>query len=276
MVAEFFTIVSTINTGIEIYEASKKVQSKVKMFYKYLTDGKVNVVFFGPGGVGKTTLALFLTDNDNFRKPEYIESGRDEKIKIGKNIIGNYWVAPGQTRRIEKYWPQIYRAISAGKTKIIINIVSYGYHSIEQSITSHKELKDYYKSGMNEERFIKVYLEKRREEEIRIINELKHRIKDTKVEIKMITLVTKQDIWWNEREIVKEYYLKGDYNEAIDEIIRHKGASHFEHSYISTSLLSNNFKIGTDINKNVTEGYDESIRISNNRNLLNQLEAFLK
>jgi hypothetical protein len=76
----------------------------------------------------------------------------------------------------------------------------------------------------------------------------------------MITLVTKQDLWWKERMEVIKYYKHGLYNTYIDKVAENRGRD-FRHEYLSASLTVNNFKTpsGEEMIK-TSEGYDENIR----------------
>ena len=53
-------------------------------------------------------------------------------------------------------------------------------------------------------------------------------------------LAKKQQMWWNEKEKVKNHYLAGEYNELIREIELSKGQQHFHHEIVihKTKLIS--------------------------------------
>lgn len=144
----FFTVIETINATSEVAEASNAIHSKLRMIYSYARHGYVRIAVVGVGGVGKSTLAKYLSNSKKYKNPVYRDSPAFERFKIGKNIIGRYWVAPGQEHRIESYWPQLYRSISKGKVKLIINVVAYGYHSVLQNI-SYQNMNNYYKPNMS-------------------------------------------------------------------------------------------------------------------------------
>jgi hypothetical protein len=80
----------------------------------------------------------------------------------------------------------------------------------------------------------------------------------------MVTLVTKQDLWWSQRHEVKAFYETGAYNALINDLRKHKGEANFSHDFISASLNLLNFKTedGTVLTKTVA-GYDNALRIAN-------------
>jgi hypothetical protein len=272
---DFFVVLGGVSSAITIADQRKKIQSKIATYQRYLVEGKLTVGVFGAGGVGKTTLAKYLTGDSTYIHPAYEESATDEKKKIGKNIIGHFWVAPGQERKMDTYWPEMYREISRGKVQRIINVVSYGYHSVDPKI-NYTEMKNYFEEGISQEEFLMKYLEDRRKLEIKTIADLSHRIKDSKNPVSLITLVTKQDLWWKDRDSVSEHYLNGAYNRCIEDILAQKGKEGFQHEYISISLVSNNFNIGNEIFKEIEAGYDENLRQANLNHFVSIFDQYLK
>jgi hypothetical protein len=77
-------------------------------------------------------------------------------------------IAPGQKRR-EHHWDNIFRLLTDGKVNIIINLVSWGYHSFEEF--SYKET-EYYRDGTSVQDFIEDFSIDRRKREIEVIGRL--------------------------------------------------------------------------------------------------------
>jgi ABC-type cobalamin/Fe3+-siderophores transport system ATPase subunit len=272
--ADFFTLMGALDAGISLYEKSKDIPSKLNMLKNWLINGRKQIAILGAGGTGKTTLAHYLTDDAQYKSLMYQETPIDEKIKIGQNVIGEYWVAPGQKDRRERYWGEIFREISQGNICGVIHVVSYGYHSIDARLSIEKNR--HFREGMTDAEFLSVLTTENRKTEVAILQEMKHRLKDSSNKIWMITLVLKQDLWWNERDNVKDFYMQGAYKAEIEEIQAHKGKERFEHIYISASILSNNFAAGGRILQPTAQGYDENLRLLNVNELLKQLNGFLK
>lgn len=272
---DIFAGIGALSSTITILETSKKVNSKTQMLYKRLREGKVRIGIFGAGGTGKTTLAYSLAGKLDELSLEYTETPTAEEVNIGKNVIGNYWIAPGQEERIQTEWPQMFREITNGKITGIINVVSYGYHATDPRIP-WTGLNKYYTTGQSKADFLKKFQEERLKIELKFLEELVPRIKDSKKKIWMITLVTKQDLWWQDRLIVQDYYTKGIYNEKIQEIQGQKGKEHFKHDYLSASVVINSLRIGSDIFVENSQGYDVPLQNSNLLMLLNQINSCLK
>jgi hypothetical protein len=92
----------------------------------------------------------------------------------------------------------------------------------------------------------------------------------------MLTLVTKQDLWWHERYDVKDFYERGAYNELINELRAHKGAANFSHDYVSASFNLLNFRTYDGKVLQSTEGgYDSTIWVANYKNVLNHIKAMI-
>jgi hypothetical protein len=92
----------------------------------------------------------------------------------------------------------------------------------------------------------------------------------------MVTLVTKQDLWWDRRNEVSEHYERGKYSNILDGIRKHRGAN-FNHTFVSSSLNLLNFstKDGALLRKTI-EGYDSSLWIANYNNVIESIRSIMK
>lgn len=269
---DFFTTVGFVSSAITIAEKGTLLKSITSKISHYLKNGNYVVLVFGSGGTGKTTLSGILTGHD-ITDFNYQESSNVEKVNLEGDIWGYFLVAPGQDRRVERYWPELFRKLGAGKVAGVINVVSYGYHSADIGEISYKE--SIYYSTKRDKQFLKDYLNTKRKHEIELLNKISEQIKNAPNKFWMITLVNKQDLWWKERKVVKNYYTNGVYNQIINQIIKSKGSSNFIHEYISASITHSNFRIGKDFQKEIAAGYDEPIRLNNFNNFVKLLNKLL-
>lgn len=93
----------------------------------------------------------------------------------------------------------------------------------------------------------------------------------------MLTLVTKQDLWWNERVKVQQYYEDGDYAMQIARLREAKGNQHFIHEYGYGSLCLDNLKSGNgEVVAVTTAGYDDNLRFAHQRRIFEVIEGFSK
>lgn len=265
---------TALKAGLAAYQNQQALRRLAKRVVYLLTRGTLRIAVFGPGGVGKSTLGHFISrGGESIRPEEYKESRGSESYPISSEVVGKLLVPPGQERRIEDYWPELYRQLVQGKSRGIINVVSWGYHSSELAMNEMKE----YQPGMKEDEFLEAYTQSRRQREIEIIRELTPRVKDARHKIWMITLATKQDIWWKQREDVKRHYMEGEYAGCINDILKKRGERYFYHEYMSASLVLSNFVSGTrELLAPTAEGYDQNIQWANQSRLLESIRAFAK
>ena len=270
---DFFITVGAISSAITIAEQGNKLKKSLNKIIHFIANGKCRIIIFGSGGTGKTTLAYVLA-NKEITDFQYKETINIEKVELNSNIYGHYLVAPGQERRIDRYWPELFRKIGSDKVNGIINVVSYGYHSIDIGNESYKT-STYYNNEPDEASFLTNYLKIQQEKEIKYLKKAAEHIKNTEKKIWMITLVNKQDLWWDNKEEVKDYYLNGEYNSIIEDIYKSKGEMNFVHEYVSCSLFNSNFKIGNDFAKKTIQGYDEPLKRGNYSNFLETLNSLM-
>jgi hypothetical protein len=276
----FVETLEAIGTAVSVAELSDKYLPTFKRLVKRIKDGELAIAIFGAGGTGKSTLGKYLSGKleNSQLSSGYQESISIEKYILDSNVVGSAIVVPGQERRQDS-WDDLLRSISQGKVSLIINVVSWGYHSFgslsyEQLISLDPTL---YQSGMTVPEFLKIYTEERRQQELQVLSKIVPHLvvaDSKKRKILFITLVTKQDLWWNDRLKIQVYYQKGEYEKQIQAISNKLGSSNFTHEYCSTSLVVENFVSGTnELLLPTTQGYDERLKFTNLRKFLNIIES---
>ena len=275
MPVDFFVALGAIGSGITIAQASKNLASRSEMLRQYVKNGAHKIAILGAGGVGKTSLSLLLSGKPKDILFEYKASQLTERQKLGRNVVGEFIVGPGQGPRLERQWTDIQRGIINGKVKGIINVVAYGYHSIEETKISEIEL---YKKGMTTQQFVDAHTNRKRQLEIALLTKIQQSIEMAKRDIWMLTVVTKQDLWWNDNvgQTVEMFYKSGEYHQIIATITKRRGTDHFQHEYVSMSPVINNFMVGQSVLKPNAAGYDQRLQLANTLNMLDVLEGFIK
>ena len=272
----FVETIEAIGTGVGVIEISEKLFPTFKRIFDLLKNGELKIAIFGAGGTGKSTLGKLLSGEFELSGllQTYQESISIEQYKLESNKIGSVIVAPGQKRR-EDTWDDLLRTLVGGKIKLIIHVVSWGYHSFgEFSYTQHR----LYQSGMTLEEFLREYAAVCRNRELDVLRRIEPHlsIADQRKTI-VITLVTKQDLWWNNRLEVNKHYVEGAYEQLIQNIRNQRGANNFIHEYRSTSLVMENFLSGdNELLIPTTQGYDQRLKVANFRYFLNAIESLFQ
>jgi GTPase SAR1 family protein len=267
----FVEAVNALSTGISVIDVSKKLFPTFERVFKRLKNGDLKIAIFGAGGTGKTTLGQLLAGSYELSDlPTYRESIRMEQYRLDSNTMGSIVVAPGQERR-QDTWDDLLLSLAAGKVKLIIHVVSWGHHSFgELSYTQHR----LYQSGMSVDEFVAVYTAERRQRELDVLRKLEpHLAIASQKKTVMITIVSKQDLWWNQRNQVKDYYTQGEYELIIHGIRNKIGSANFVHEYCSASLVIDNFLSGAnEMLVPTTGGYDQRLKSANFKAFLTTIE----
>lgn len=84
----------------------------------------------------------------------------------------------------------------------------------------------------------------------------------------MLTVVTKQDLWWEQRDEVRKHY-EGPYAEAVDGLRQRVGAQNFTHKLWSVSLITKNLRDGEgQLLVPTARGYDAPLQLTNAQRLV--------
>lgn len=256
--------VETVKGGLLLYDQRVKLASVWKRLRRWIKRGNEKILVVGPGGAGKSTLGKILANGPGvYEAPSaYRESITTEKLDLPGDIAATLLVAPGQALRRRRTWPALLRDLTTGRSCGIINVVAYGYHSFEGEL-SYKELPAFEK-GMTAKQFTARYIMEKQRAELDVLRELQAYLVSAPGRIWFLTVVTKQDLWWDDRRAVQRHYESGEYGGVIDEIEKLRGSHGFVHEYISASLVMQNLLSGRgEILADTTGGYDEVIQSAN-------------
>jgi GTPase SAR1 family protein len=267
----FVETVNVLSTGVGVIEVSKKLFPTFERVFKRLKNGDLKIAIFGAGGTGKTTLGKLLAGSyKSLDLPTYKVSLQIEQYRLDSNTLGSIVVEPGQVRR-EDTWDDLLRSLASGKVKLIIHVVAWGYHSfVDLGYRDHP----LYKAGMSTDEFITVYTEERRQRELEVLRKLQpHLAMANQKKTVMITLVSKQDLWWNQRDQVQNHYTNGEYEQIIEGIRNKIGSSNFVHEYCSASLVMDNLlSVDNELLVATTGGYDQRLKSANFKKFLGTIE----
>jgi GTPase SAR1 family protein len=252
-------------------EGGKARTATQRQLSRFHNKGELQIVIFGSGGVGKTSLANLLICKSRLGDipAQYSESPGIEKLALPGNLACHLLVAPGQPDARLSQWPELYRHLGKGKTPLVINVVAYGHHAVQGSFLDTPVGTENFK---NQDSFFTAFTHSKRTEEIELIEELFPRLCDAPDPLSMITLVTKQDLWWPERDQVKSFYGQGRYNTFIEQVRQKRGDRNFRHVYWSTSLGILNYQTGrNELLRPNAEGYDQSLQQGNYSRLVESI-----
>lgn len=92
----------------------------------------------------------------------------------------------------------------------------------------------------------------------------------------MVTLVNKQDLWWDRRVQVRDYYSNGEYSELVDEFRAKMGAKAFQHEIVPASLQINNLVTpANELLANTVAGYDSNTHLSHLQTLYSKIDELV-
>ena len=170
---------------------------------------KPGILILGAGGTGKSTLGRILSgDFDLLLDPpgEYKESISTEEYELQGEPKAEILVLPGQSHRRDATWPELLADLTAGKFRGIILINAYGYHTIGEARYQDTPIFKEKAKGKGKAGFLAAYIEDRCAEELAILRRVADAIRPVAGRVWMLSLITKQDLWWPQRAKVEQHY----------------------------------------------------------------------
>jgi hypothetical protein len=283
MFVETSTATEIALVGVEALWKHRSILSgRLRKLRSYIKHGHVRIAVFGLGGTGKTTLGDLLSGQytPGSKAKAYKLSLKTEEVTPKGDFVSTLFIPGGQDRNISGDWPALYQSLASGKTRGVVNVVAWGHHSFTD--ISYKETK-YFKnlpknspSRASKEAFVRYYLETKRKEELFQAQELLPYLKTAKNKVWMVTLVTKQDLWWKERTQASDFYKSGEYGSLIKELTAFRGHERFRHEYVSAALVLNNLQTNDgEVLVPTAEGYDQNIQYANLAQLVEVIHTFI-
>jgi hypothetical protein len=227
-------VVGGAKTAVDIYKLAKELGwiDKLRTFWKK----KRRLVVLGSTGAGKTEFidSLKKLIPDLIHNTERTAFPKKTTLGLAADVIIEVEDTPGQRGHSSRRLQSIRNAMKQGDG--VINVVSYGYH--EYDISSSEALT---KSGEVKEAFLKQH----RLIEIEQLREWNQLLSAGLKKPWLITLVSKADLWWDDRHAVKEHYETGEYFQALGDAQQMNPTvclySSIRHKFFSTAPVSGFF-----------------------------------
>jgi hypothetical protein len=272
------TAAKVVTSALTVAKQSGAIQRHIQRLHFLVKHGRLRGTIFGVGGVGKSTLGKFLASRPGVQllPSAYSESADVElfDLPVEAAEVGAYRAAPGQPVRRQAHWPDLQALLVKGETRVVVNVVAFGYHSF--GLIGYRD-SQYYRPGMKEADFVREYTASKRREELDALRELVPQLKIADGRLRMMTLVTKQDLWWKRRVAVDRYYREKEYGTLIEEVRAARGARHFQHEFASTALVISNFSSGTgEVLAENVGGYNTPIQLAHLDMVLRILKGFAR
>ncbi len=269
------TLAEAIKVGLTVHEGRTSLKD---LFYK--TRNRIwkrtsNVLVFGPSGVGKSTFGRVISDTFVPEKhAQYRSSANREEYQIDLKTNTVLVVPPGQEDGRDFRWKELFSNLASGRSVGIVNVVAYGYHSFRDLQLSDLSV---YEDGMTKEETMRAYTSLRREKKLDVLRYLKTRVQDAPGDIWMMTLIAKQDLWWDERNVVLNTYESGPYNQVIREIEEAKGLKSFTHTVSSGCFIIQNMRDKNDVVvASRPDEYDEVVKLGHLAHLRQRFDELIQ
>ncbi len=260
-----------IGIGFELYSNRGKIEEILNNLLKFIKTN-FEITVFGTSSTGKTTLGLFIEGDRTFA--DISKADRSINLEFyalkestNRNVL--FVITPGEKRHEEENIKKLEEIIAKKKPFGFINVVSYGYQF-------PKQLK--YEEMIPSGKTLEIYLEERRQEEIDLLKKLTTLISRAENLAWMLTLVTKQDLWWNKRNEVENHYKTGEYSKTIKEIqTEHERIFGQQKNPFIHECVSNSFVLGNVYSSDLKPitytigGYDQYIQAAHWKLLIDTL-----
>jgi hypothetical protein len=260
----------------KIWEERKLIGGFVKDFGDLISKGRLKIFVFGCAGTGKSTFGKILEGQEGLAQisGNYSLSSETEYYKLKDKRFVRIAVPPGQAAFHARNWAQLYNAFQESERSIIINMTCWGFHSLER-----KDIQNVpeFSAGGVTNATKEMFLGNNRSLELSALDNIIHPLCNYQHQLHMITLVNKQDLWWNQRHDVQRHYEHDEYARKIQRVYAVKGEANFTHHLCSISFGQINFDTA-DRHRifETSAGYDNVALTANFKNFIDVLKQLAR
>ncbi|MCH7479136.1 MAG: hypothetical protein IIA14_13685, partial [SAR324 cluster bacterium] len=160
---------------------------------------------------------------------------------------------------VEIVYGQTLARVENGEIDGVILVGAFGYHSIGPLGTQGQPLTNKLKSEGREDRFLDEYVELKRDEELEVLKYIAPQLKArTKKKLWLLSVITKEDLWFDAYDLGWQHYSAGEYNDTIEGIRNAIGTRSFRHELVTMSLLIKDFVTGrNELLASSSQQYDQ-------------------
>lgn len=118
---------------------------------------------------------------------------------------------------------------------------------------------------------------RQRDEELRVLSQLLPYIRSSTRKLWLLTVVTKEDLWYPDQQAVQSHYSDGPYGDAIRGLIAEKGSQRLRAESLMASLVIGNWTTAENelLVKNAA-GYDHRLCIASIRRIFECLHGLIE
>jgi hypothetical protein len=277
----FIEAVGTAAAEVAFKKALER-RSRVRAFAKELNEirkhGNINIVLLGEAGVGKTTTQRLLTGK---WEVDTVPAAYRPTIGVDKDPLRGRAFAlvlagAGQSALREASAKEIFPRIQNGKRVVVIHVVTYGFNDLSL-VEFNSACQAVGAAGRDD--FLEKFLAFERQKELETLRELLKLVRPATGTVNLVTLVTKQDLWWDRRNDVRHFYSANDsrYKSEVDAITHVRGAANFSHHIVSCALIPQNLRTQDDVLvAPVVTGYDKVLLLANYDRAFQQMGEVLR
>ena len=239
-----------------------------------------DVLLLGAGGVGKTTFARLLTgrpDGSAYEESIGVDTFPLPTDGDGEEAGVEMIVAPGQEQRRDATWADLLAGVEAGRYRGVVLFNAFGHHSI--GVPSYRLTRVYRNAGRNlsPAEFSEVFAETRRAQELDVLNRIAAGPPPAGERFWLLSVVTKEDLWFPRADEVRAFYETGPYGEAAADLGAAISSANFRHEVVYCSLKIQRLRDPAgDLLVPNAAGYDPDLQEESFARLLRTLDALRK
>ncbi len=201
---------------------------------------------------------------------EYKESISVEEYNLSDNPSVEIYVPPGQSHRRDSTWADLLAGVTSGAYRGIILMSSFGYHTLGQISYTDTRFFDKEDPGA----FLPHTWRTGEPKSWNVMSPICNAVRLSRGKVWMLSLISKQDLWWPQRTSVEAHYKVGEYGKTIEDLQNQCGRARFRHEFVFASLVICNFDTGMNerLRPNA-EGYDQRLQVRSLRCLLETIAS---